>query len=638
MNIRLTTITVLAVCTALLVMPGTARAQTPTPTPSDLFASINGPVHQGGNASIYRYTWDGNLTVVASTLFSPRGLVFDPAGNLFVATNTTDDSGNYQGSILKITPDGLMSTFATGFGTNFFLQSVVFDSAGNLFVMAQNNGPDPNNPNPNPPGTIYKVTLDGTAPYGTVSTVGINPGFSHGLAFDSHGVLFAANAGAGINPTIYKYTQATPGVWTQSTFVGPAAFPISPVDPTQVEGPVGLAFDTSGNLFASTADLAGNSTILEFPSVGASPAPTPITFTGMPTNAGARGLAFDSAVPHPNLFVAEIGFNGAGSGAIQEFPSLGGSPPPSPATTPINFASGIGSQTNRGPEYVAFAPANMAVASGVTSAAAVTFPNATVPLTTNVTFPTSTPTPPPSPNFELQTKNGSITGVFEIAYPTPAPSPTPPPPIIIDFSPWDSSLSVLHYDPITSGCDTSCTSNCMPSCWVDSTIHYVCDNTQNPPVCNWVDSTGTLHAPGQGGYPSNPALNTVYASVNSLSPFLIAKFKYAAQVQLPINADGSSVFSVKRSGVPVVFTLTSDGAATCQLRPATISLFRISGGVVGSIPESTYRLKSDNGSNFRISNCQYVYNLGVSSLGPGTYLVNISIGGSVAGSATFALK
>ena len=58
------------------------------------------------------------------------------------------------------------------------------------------------------------------------------------------------------------------------------------------------------------------------------------------------------------------------------------------------------------------------------------------------------------------------------------------------------------------------------------------------------------------------------------------------------------------------------------------------------IDESVYLLKSDSGSNFRVDNtkCQYVYNLGASALGPGTYVVNISIGGSVAGSATFALK
>jgi hypothetical protein len=115
--------------------------------------------------------------------------------------------------------------------------------------------------------------------------------------------------------------------------------------------------------------------------------------------------------------------------------------------------------------------------------------------------------------------------------------------------------------------------------WVDSTIRYVCD-TQG---CNWLDGTGTLHPAGQGGYPTAPADHTVYGSVNSLSPFLIAKFKYGAQVQQPINADGTSVFNAKRGVIPVAFKLTSDGVATCQLPPATISVFRTSGGLWGRL-------------------------------------------------------
>jgi hypothetical protein len=115
---------------------------------------------------------------------------------------------------------------------------------------------------------------------------------------------------------------------------------------------------------------------------------------------------------------------------------------------------------------------------------------------------------------------------------------------------------------------------------------------------------------------------------------------YAAQVQPPISSDGSSVFNVKRGAVPVKFTLTLDGIATCQLPSATISLVRTSGTVLGSIDQSEYLLASDSGSNFRIdtTSCQYVYNLDTGSLGAGTYVVYISIGGSVVGSGTFGLQ
>ena len=72
------------------------------------------------------------------------------------------------------------------------------------------------------------------------------PGQGFGLAFDSGGNLFAAD---GFDYTIYKFTPDG----TQSTFVGPSAFPDG--------GPVGLAFDRFGNLFASTEGDPGTHTI-----------------------------------------------------------------------------------------------------------------------------------------------------------------------------------------------------------------------------------------------------------------------------------------------------------------------------------------------------------------------------------------
>src|SRR5213596_3987500 len=112
----------------------------------------------------------------------------------------------------------------------------------------------------------------------------------------------------------------------------------------------------------------------------------------------------------------------------------------------------------------------------------------------------------------------------------------------------------------------------------------------------------------------------------------------AAQIQQPINADGTSVFSVRRGVVPVKFTLTQDGAATCVLPAATIALTRTAGGTIGAIDESVYTGSADTGSNFRIDSCQYVYNLSASALGVGTYRVDIKINGTVVGSGIFGLK
>ena len=98
---------------------------------------------------------------------------------------------------------------------------------------------------------------------------------------------------------------------------------------------------------------------------------------------------------------------------------------------------------------------------------------------------------------------------------------------------------------------------------------------------------------------------------------------YAAQIQPPINADGTSVFSSRRGVVPVRFTLTQGGVAACDLPPATIAVTRTGGGVTG---------------NLRIDDCQYIYNLNARALGIGIYRADILIDGQVVGSATFELR
>ena len=113
---------------------------------------------------------------------------------------------------------------------------------------------------------------------------------------------------------------------------------------------------------------------------------------------------------------------------------------------------------------------------------------------------------------------------------------------------------------------------------------------------------------------------------------------YSAQIQQPINVDGTSVFNMRRGVVPVKFTLTQGGVATCALPPATIAVTRTAGGTTGPIDESIYTGSADTGSNFRIDSCQYIYNLSASALGSGTYRVDIKIDNQVVGSAVFALR
>jgi N-acetylneuraminic acid mutarotase len=152
-------------------------------------------------------------------------------------------------------------------------------------------------------------------------------------------------------------------------------------------------------------------------------------------------------------------------------------------------------------------------------------------------------------------------------------------------------------------------------------------------------SFGSASAGGKlftvGGY-TNAAGNyttDVYSFTPNCTPT-----PYSARVQPPINADGTSVFTVRRGVVPVKFTLTQDGSPTCALPPATIVVTRTAGGTLGSVNESVYSGPSDSGSNFRIDSCQYIYNLNSSALGVGTYRIDILINAQVVGSGVFQLK
>lgn len=279
----------------------------PAPVPT-LFASINGTAQNSGG-SIFQYTPAGDESAFGSDLDRPRGLAFNSAGDLFVATNQLDGNLEYQATILKIARDGTLTIFASGFPSNFFIGAIATDRAGNLFAVAGDISDDPNFAS-----TVYKFT-----PAGVGTTFASLPTQCFGLAFDSTGNLYLADGG---NLTIYKFTPNG----TQSVFAGPTAFSAG-------QGPIGLAFDKFGNLFASTEGNDGNDTVLKF-----TPNATVSMFTSGLNH--PRGLSFDS---DGNLFVAEISLTGPGN--ILEF---------DPAGTGTVFASDLGRpQGNGGPECFA---------------------------------------------------------------------------------------------------------------------------------------------------------------------------------------------------------------------------------------------------------------------------------------------
>jgi sugar lactone lactonase YvrE len=242
--------------------------------PGDLYAADR----SGG--TIFRITPDGVKSTFASGLSQPIGLAFDGSGNLFVAEFGA-------GTIVKFTPNGARTTFASGLSQPVGL---AFDRSGNLYEAD------------NLSGTIFKFAPDGTQ---SSFAAGLsNPFF---LAFDSSGNLFESDRGSG---TIFKFTPDG----TKSTFATGLSN----------GGGGGLAFDSSGNLFEADK---GSSAIFKFTPAGIKSIFAAVSFP--------YALAFDQS---GNLFDAEDI-----SGTILKF---------TPTGTQSTFVSGLNQ-----PEGLAFEPA-----------------------------------------------------------------------------------------------------------------------------------------------------------------------------------------------------------------------------------------------------------------------------------------
>src|SRR5436190_4380271 len=151
-------------------------------------------------------TATGLATMLAAvSAHAARNLAVDDKGNLFVAEHVT-------ASILKFTPDGKKSTFASGVSPD----KMAVDGAGNLFATDGN--------------TIFKFTPDGKK---STFATGINPG---DLVFDRAGNLFVTDPGS---DSIFKFTPDG----KKSTFA------------TGISYPGDLVFDRAGNLFVSGSGL-----------------------------------------------------------------------------------------------------------------------------------------------------------------------------------------------------------------------------------------------------------------------------------------------------------------------------------------------------------------------------------------------
>lgn len=241
--------------------------------------------------NIYEYntaTGASSQTTFASGLATPAGLAFDGLGNLYASLS----SDSINGYITKFAPDGTPTQVAYPLNTP---GELAFDSSGNLKVGAQGNE------------AVYSVNVNSGA-VSTFVTLGPGSDVIHGLAYDSSGVLYVANALN--NGSVSEYNP-------DGSFKATLA--------NTLDGPSGVVIAPSGKIYVASAN---NGSIYSFNPDGSGK--TQVAF-GL--NAPI-GMAFDSA---GNLFVAD-----AGAGIIYEINSLG---------VGTIFASGLS-----GPWALAFEP------------------------------------------------------------------------------------------------------------------------------------------------------------------------------------------------------------------------------------------------------------------------------------------
>gem|GEM_PF-1244248 len=233
-----------------------ARFQNPQALALDGFGNLY--VADTANGAVRKVTGTGTVTTLATGLNNPGGIAVGSDGAVYVA-----DSGNRV--IRRITPEGVMATFAgthgqagsadgSGSEARFMVpRGLAFDRDGNLFV-----GDDQNR-------TIRKITPQGmvstfagvTGASGYVDGVGAAAKFGtslfgfYGLAFDADGNLLVSDPGN----AVIRRISPTGEVTTAAGRPGFSGRQDGPAGVARFLRPTGVATDAAGNAYV-VDDLA----------------------------------------------------------------------------------------------------------------------------------------------------------------------------------------------------------------------------------------------------------------------------------------------------------------------------------------------------------------------------------------------
>lgn len=172
---------------ALFVVAGLLSAGTLRATVGDVYVTNN--IASTTNGSVVRITPSGAVSTLASGLSRPYGLAIDRFGNVY----TSDLTG---GTITRISPLGVVSTFASGLSSP---RGMGFDLAGNLIVATAS--------------TLTQITAAGL-----VSTFDTGYFMAWDVTFDTDGTMYADDFSL---RRIYKYdTQGQKSTFKTLTGAG----------------------------------------------------------------------------------------------------------------------------------------------------------------------------------------------------------------------------------------------------------------------------------------------------------------------------------------------------------------------------------------------------------------------------------
>jgi sugar lactone lactonase YvrE len=168
---------------------------------------------------VYRLTAEDRAELYVTEVGVPTGLAFAPDGTLFI--------GDRSGSILRVSPDRQVDTFAT-LPASVAAFHLAYGPDGCLYVTA---------PTLSTHDPVYRITSDRL-----VTVVTEDFGRPQGLAFDSTGALFVVDALAGA-AGLYKLDVSGQSAPVPQLMLGAVSL-------------IGVAFDPAGGLI-----LASNDTI-----------------------------------------------------------------------------------------------------------------------------------------------------------------------------------------------------------------------------------------------------------------------------------------------------------------------------------------------------------------------------------------